>query len=104
MNEGMVTIIVALIGLLGTVITAFLVPLLKEKLTKERRVKLHHSIMTAVLAAEQIFNQPGMGDRKKDYVIDYLMSKNINITREDLNIFIEAAVNEMNNMVEVALE
>ena len=39
---------------------------------------------------------PVKARRRKEYVINYLSSKGIKLTVEDLNIFIEAAVLELN--------
>ena len=51
-------IIVALIGLLGTIVTAFLAPYLKAKLDVEKQQKLGELAKRFVLAAEQLIG-PG---------------------------------------------
>lgn len=96
MDEGLVKIILAVISLLGTIITIVLVPYLKSKTTEKQRDNIYTIVTLAVSAAEQIYFKPGEGKKKKEYVINYLSSKGIKLTIEDLNIFIEAAVKELN--------
>lgn len=90
-------IILAIISLIGTVLMAVLVPYIRTKTTEVQRDKIQNLVSIAVQAAEQIFNLPKMGEQKKDYVMDYIQSKGYNISREDLNVYIEAAVNELNS-------
>lgn len=89
-------IVLAIIGLLGTIITYVLVPYLKSKTTETQRENIYFLVTLAVQAAEQIYFKPGQGEKKKEYVINYLSSRGIKLTVEDLNIFIEAAVKELN--------
>lgn len=96
MDEGLVKIVLAIISLLGTIITVALVPYLKSKTTEKQRDNIYTVVMLAVQAAEQIYFKPGEGESKKQYVINYLGSKGIKLTIEDLNVFIEAAVKELN--------
>lgn len=104
MDEGMVKIILAVIGLLGTIITVVLVPYFRSKTTEKQRDNIYTLVMLAVSAAEQIFFKPGEGEKKKEYVLKYLFSRGIKLTIEDLNIFIEAAVKELNIIQDKALE
>lgn len=87
------TIIIALIG---AVITYIVVPYIKSKTTAEQYKNIEFWVKFAVKAAEQIFNQPGMGQKKKEYVIKFLNDKGIEITRKELDVLIEAAVQELN--------
>ena len=104
MNEGIVKIILALITLLGTIVTYVLVPYLKSKTTEKQRDNIYNLVLIAVRAAEQIYNVSGQGKLKKEYVIRYLNSKGIKLTVEDLELFIEAAVLELNIIQNVVLE
>lgn len=96
MDEGLVKIILGVISLLGTIITVVLVPYLKSKTTEKQRDNIYTIVTLAVSAAEQIYFKPNEGKKKKEFVINYLSSKGIKLTIEDLNIFIEAAVKELN--------
>lgn len=104
MNEGIVKIVLALITLLGTIITGVLVPYLRSRTTKEQRENIYFLVTLAVQAAEQIYFKPGQGEEKKEYVINYLLSRGIKLTVEDLDLFIEAAVLELNMIKDKALE
>ena len=95
MNEGSIKIILAIIGLLGTIITYVLVPYIKSKTTENQRDNIYNLVLIAVRAAEQIYNMSGQGKLKKEYVIEYLNSKGVKVTIEDLDVFIEAAVLEL---------
>ena len=96
MDEGMVKIILAIISLAGVIITGVLVPYIRSKTTETQRENAYQIVLFAVKAAEQIFFQPGMGELKKEYVVNYLNSKGIKINKEDVEIFIESAVKELN--------
>ena len=84
------------IALTGAVITYIVAPYIKSKTTTEQYKNIKDWVGFAVKAAEQIFSKPGTGDKKKQYVIDFLMSKGIKMTTEELDILIEAAVQELN--------
>lgn len=96
MDEGLVKIILAIISLLGTIVTVVLVPYIKSKTTEKQRDNIYTIVTLAVSAAEQIYFKPGEGKKKKEYVVNYLSSKGIKLTVEDLNVFIESAVKELN--------
>ena len=96
-------IVKVLIPLLGAIITYLIVPLIKQKTTKEQRENIYFWVKVAVAAAEQIYKEKGQGKLKKEYVVDFLVSKGINITIQELDILIEAAVKEL-NMAQEALK
>ena len=100
MDFDMTEVVVALIGLLSTVITCFLVPLLKKKMDKNERELLATLIKTAVYAAEQVFRGTELGKEKKNYVFKFLKEQGINVEDERLklqiNNLIESFVAEMN--------
>lgn len=88
-------IIVALIGLLSTVLTAFLAPYLKAKMDVEKLNKLGELAKRFVLAAEQLIG-PGNGQKKKEQVQDWLEERGYNVSLDEVDSAIEAAVKEMN--------
>ena len=100
-SDAFVNITKCIIILLGTVITYVVIPYIKAKTTEEQRNNIYFWVQVAVNAAEQIYVEKGMGMIKKKYVVEYLRNKNINISEEDLNILIEAAVKEL-NLLQVA--
>lgn len=89
-------IIKVIIPILGAIVTYILVPLIKEKTTKEQRENIYFWVKVAVLGAEMIYKEKEQGKLKKEYVVEFLISKGINITLEELNILIESAVKEFN--------
>lgn len=80
-------------------VAIFLVPWLKEKLGAERAQQLEDLIWKAVQAAEQLFGA-GNGAQKKAYVVEYL--ENAGIDAQAVDMEIEAAVLEVNEMVKGA--
>ena len=90
------TITSAIITLLAALITAFLIPYIKKKLSKEDYSLLLEWTHTAVYAAEQIYRGVGRGEEKKQFVVDFLYSKGYKIDVETINTVIEAAVNTLN--------
>jgi hypothetical protein len=81
-------IIKIVIPLLCTILTVYVIPLLKQK-------KLYDAVVIAVNAAEQIYNQSGMGEKKFEYVKEWIKKK-FKVSDEDLKNIIESAVYELN--------
>ena len=92
-----------IIPILGTILTYLIVPLIKQKTTKEQRENIYNLVKIAVKAAEQMHDAGLINIPKKEYVINFLTSKGINITIQDLDVMIEAAVQEL-NLAKKALE
>ena len=88
-------VVVAVIGLLSTILTVFAVPLLKAKLNEGQLSKMNAIIKTFVYAAEQLFGN-GKGEIKKEKVRKWLTEQGINVELEEVDAAIEAAVMEMN--------
>ena len=99
MEDRLFQVILALIPILGTILTVYVIPYFKELIGNEKLAKYQEWVSMAVFAAEQIFNEKGMGTQKKEYVVKFLteqFNKNkVVITEEQLNILIEAAVKQM---------
>lgn len=87
-------IIVAVIGLLTTIVTGFLIPFLKSKLTENQQKTMEALAKTAVYAAEQLFT-PNQWSEKKSYAQQILTAKGYNVNLDDVNAAIEAAVKEL---------
>ena len=100
MNEQLFQLILTLISIIGTILTMYIIPLIKEKTGNEKLVKYNEWAKYAVKCAEIIFKEHGMGENKKEYVINFLDNmfnkKKVVITKEQLNVLIEAAVSQMN--------
>lgn len=85
-----------IIAVLSAVVTYVVVPLLRAKLGDQQLAVVKEWVTIAVHAAEQIFHASGQGEEKKQYVVDFLNSKGLKISAEELDRLIEAAVFEMN--------
>lgn len=95
-SEGFINIIKCIIALLGAIITCIIIPYIKSKTTEKQRNDITFWVQVAVSAAEQIYREKGQGGIKKQYVVDFLIDKGINISMSELNILIEASVKELN--------
>ncbi len=78
-------IVKVIIPILGVIITYLIVPFIRQKTTKEQRENIYFWVRVAVQAAEMIYKEKGQGKLKKEYVIDFLVSKGINITIQELD-------------------
>ena len=70
-----------------------------------RYFKSHPSVeewvLKAVNAAEVLFNVPKSGPEKKKWVLDFLINKiKVPATAEELSILIDAAVTQVNTIIE----
>ena len=95
-NTIVTLIITVVIPVLGAIVTYLIVPFLKEKTTKEQRDTIIAWVKIAVGAAEQMEKANLLKLPKKEYVIAFINEKGFNISREDLDAIIEAAVLELN--------
>ena len=93
MNEQLFNIISLLIPVIGAVITGFLIPYLKTKLSCARTDEIARWTAKAVEAAEVLFDLP-------EYVVNFIdnmfNSRKEVITRDQIRILLEAAWRQMN--------
>ena len=87
----------AIVGLCAAIITTFVVPYIKSKTTTEQQTQINECVRIAVTAAEQVYEGPGQGDRKKAYVLTWLAGHGIAVDEDKLDAMIEAAVYELTN-------
>jgi len=89
----MTEIMSAVITLLSGLVTAFLVPYLKAKLTEKQQNIIMTLIEIAVNSAEQLFkNQEKSGYHKMMYVKTFLANNGIDTDSEKVMNMIESAV------------
>lgn len=81
----------AIIALVSVLITTFLIPFLKKKLSAERLEELKKWVSIAVKAAEQLYGSK-TGQQKKEYVVAFLLSKGIVFDVDEVNALIESEV------------
>lgn len=105
MTIDLTQIILAIITLLGSILTGFLVPWLKakiegenSKLSENQAALLKLAIQTAVRAAEQLYNSDE-GEKKKSYVLALLESQGYKVNTSAIDAQIEAAVLELHRQL-----
>ena len=95
MNIDITEIVVAVIGLLGIVITSVVVPLIKSKLTNSQWETIKNYALAGVQAAEIVFNAQGKGEEKLEWVSKYIEAQckehGIEIDMDTVRIAIENA-------------
>lgn len=89
-------IIQAVLTLAVALITAFVIPWLKNKIGAQNMDEFMRWVQIAVAAAEQLYESTD-GDEKKAYVVNFLASKGFKVDTEELDNAIEAAVLELHN-------
>ena len=97
MTIDLTQIVIALIGVLGTIVTTCLVPYIKSKVTVNQYNTIRHWVNIAVEAAEKIYSESGLGDEKRSYVKNFLVSKGFDLNDMEVEVMIESAVLEMQN-------
>lgn len=107
MTEITMQIVLAVITLLGVVITSVVAPLIKSKLTKEQRDKIVFWTEIAVVAIEKHYEgEIGQGKMKKEYVTKFLVDTlkiDKYMTPEQLSVIIDAVVEQVVNTSTVEL-
>lgn len=88
-------VIVALLTLAVSAVSAFLIPYIKSKVSAEQLDAIKFWVNIAVEAAEMIYTGTGRGQEKKAYVVKLLNSKGFTLNPEEIDSIIEAAVLEL---------
>lgn len=92
-------IIVAAVSLVMAVVSAFLVPYIKQRFDAEKLAKWKNLVEIAVNAAEQIYNTANAGEEKKNYVHAWLVEQGITYDEKTIDVLIEAAVSKLNQQL-----
>lgn len=91
MNIDYTELFQAFIALASAVITTFLVPYMRKKLSAEKLQELQSWVSVAVGAAEQLYKGK-TGQQKKEFVVAFLLSKGIVFDVDEVNTMIENEV------------
>lgn len=102
MNINITPIVEAVVALIAALITAFVIPWIKQKISKEKLEKITMWVEIAVEAAEQFYTGSGRGAEKKAYVVEFLNTKGYTLDPESLDNLIEAAVFNLPKYLEAA--
>lgn len=99
MDDKLFKIVLALIPVLSTILTVYIIPLIKAKIGNENLTKYKYWVNVAVKAAEMLWDEAGHGTDKKNYVVAFIdkmfNSKETVITYEQIDVLVEAAVKNM---------
>ena len=87
-------IILAVITLIGALISRYLIPWLKAKLDDRQTEALNAIVRVAVYAAEQLF-ESSEGKAKKAYVLNLLKDNGFDVDSATVDALIEATVKEL---------
>ena len=88
-------IVNAFITMIGLLLTTFLIPWIRTKISNEKLKEIQKWTSVGVKAAEMIYTESGMGDAKKKYVRKFLESKGYKLDIETVDALIEATVRDM---------
>lgn len=97
-NINLEPVVSAAVTLLAAVITTFLVPYIKGKISEQQYEKLLEAVKTAVAAAEQLFSEAKSGPDKKQYVQELLTAQGFDVSEEKIDAMIEASVGRINGV------
>ena len=94
MTIDLTQIILAVITVIGAIITRYLIPWIKSKLDERQYDVFNGLVRVGVFAAEQLYNSGKIQD-KKQYVLELLKGNGYQIDDESVNALIEATVKEL---------
>ncbi|MGN0448002.1 MAG: phage holin, LLH family [Acutalibacteraceae bacterium] len=93
-NFDLTPILNVILTLLSAIITAFIIPYLKKRLSAEKLEQLSYWTKIAVEAAEQLYGSK-TGKQKKEYVVSFLLSKGFVLDIDEVNAVIESEVRKL---------
>lgn len=93
----MTEVLKAVISLVVLLLTCFLAPYLKQKVSAEKLAEIQFWVGVAVEAAEMLYVGSGRGAEKKEYVLKFLNERGYTLDISAIENMIEAAVLEMKN-------
>lgn len=91
----------AFIALAAALVIAFVIPWIKRNTTQKDREELLKWVEIAVMAAQQLYYQLE-GEKRKEYVRNFLNSKGYDVTSAEVDNAIEAAVLRLHRELEAA--
>lgn len=86
------------VTIIGAILTAFVIPWIREKIDESKLDKLLEFTDLAVRYAEQVYT-PDQWQEKKETVYEYILEKaesiGLNLTEKDINLLVEGVVHEI---------
>lgn len=98
MDIDLTPVLQAMVTLVAALISAVIVPWIRQKYSQEQLTELKAWTEIAVAAAEQLY-QSMDGEAKKSYVMRYLEEKGYDVKGEDIENAIEAAVLQLHSQL-----
>lgn len=99
MNDNLYKAIITLIPLIGAVITGFIIPYIKTKISSAKLDEISQWVTKATEAAEVLFDIPKSGEEKREYVTAFIdkmfNSKKEVITEDQIRVLLESALKQM---------
>ena len=99
MNDNLYNAIMTLIPLIGAVITGFIIPYIKTKISSAKLDEISQWVTKAAEAAEVLFDIPKSGEEKREYVTAFIdkmfNSKKEVITEDQIRVLLESALKQM---------
>jgi len=92
----------ALLALLAALVTAYLIPWLKQKQCRERQQNLAFWLKAAVEAAEEYFIGHGRGAEKAAYVRQFLAKRGWRLDEQEAAVLINSTVWDLINRYALA--
>ena len=92
-------IVELVVTIASAIVTLYLIPYLKEKVSIERYERLKKWVSVAVQAAEQLYGSK-TGQQKKEYAVSFLLAKGIVFNVDEVTAMIESEVYKLENSVE----
>lgn len=90
-------IVIAFVSMVFAIIGIFLIRFVKNKVGEEKFKDISKWVQIAVNAAEQIYNESGMGEVKKEYVLEFLKKRGITMDIDSIDALIESEVYKLNS-------
>lgn len=102
-GELLVKIVLALISICGALVTAYVIPFIKSKISSTELNKLFEYAKIAVRCAEQIYTVE-QWQEKKEYVMNYVINimnekLHIDLSYDQIDTIVEGIVNEVKHNV-----
>jgi hypothetical protein len=86
----------AIVYFIVVLLSVFVIPVIKNKVGEQNMTSFLKWVDIAVAAAEQIYESVD-GEKKKDFVLSYLIEKGYDVDEAELDMIVEAAVNRLHN-------
>ena len=88
----MSTLIEAIAAIIAVVLTGFILPYIKTRVSAQKYEQIEKWVKTAVQAAEQQFAGEGKGAAKRNYVLQFLREHGVKLDEKALRAMLESAV------------